>query len=473
VSRPARPARPLRILFQLPYPGYLRIYGSLLRELSDRGHTVLLAYDLAGKRRDTGAEAFERLPGVTARDPLPWSPRGVGAIARRLRPTIDYLRYLDPRFTGAPYLRERMEKYVPRLAVRLARGRAGPALARLAVPALRAADRALPPNPATVAALRDERPDVVVVSPLIARGPSGVRQEDTVKASRKLRVPVAAAITSWDHLTTKGLLKTMPDRVLLWNDVQRQEATALHGVPADRIVLTGAQLFDQWFDRSATASREELMRPLGLDPAQPYVLYVGSSPNITEPEREERFVRDWIAALRRGGFDDLGVLVRPHPGNSEHWSTVDLSDAGGAVAPRRRPQIPMTEADEALYFDSIHHAAAVVGINTSAIVESLIQRRPVLTIRAPEFRHTQEGTLHFHYLLPAGGGCVRAAAGFQEHLAHLREALEAPEGAAREIDSFVRAFVRPHGLDRPATPVLADAIEALARERGLAASADA
>jgi hypothetical protein len=95
-------------------------------------------------------------------------------------------------------------------------------------------------------------------------------------------------------------------------------------------------------------------------------------------------------------------------------------------------------------------------------VESLIQRRPVLTIRAREFEQTQEGTLHFHYLVPEGGGCVRAAAGLDEHVAQLREALDDPEREREAIESFLRRFVRPHGLEQPATPVLADAIEALA-----------
>jgi hypothetical protein len=300
------------------------------------------------------------------------------------------------------------------------------------------------------------------VSPLIARGQWGIRREDTVKAARALGSPVAGAITSWDHLTTKGIVKTLPDRVLLWNDVQRREAVALHGVPREHVVVTGAQLFDQWFDRRPSTTRDRFLAPLGLDPGRPYVLYVGSSPNITEPAREEAFVRDWIAALRAGGLVDVGVLVRPHPGNNGYWGGVDLSDAGGAVAPRERPQIPMTREQEDAYFDAIHHSAAVVGINTSAIVESLIQRRPVLTIRAREFGETQEGTLHFHYLVPEGGGCVRAASGFDEHVAQLREALDDPEAGRAEIEDFLRAFVRPHGLDRPATPILADSIEALA-----------
>ena len=124
----------------------------------------------------------------------------------------------------------------------------------------------------------------------------------------------------------------------------------------------------------------------------------------------------------------------------------------------------MSEADEALYFDSIHFSAAVVGINTTAMVESFIQRRPVLTIRAREFRDRQEGTVHFRQLL-AGRGALRVAADIDEHLAQLREAIEHPERQRDAIEGFLRTFVRPHGLDRRATPILADAIEELATLR--------
>lgn len=460
---PGPAGRALRILFQLPYPGYLRIYGSTIRLLAERGHTVLLAYDLSEKRRDSGAATADALPGVEPVESVAWSARGAGAVAHRVRPTIDYLRYLDPRFEGAPYLRRRMEKFVPPLALRLAGLPGARRIAPAVVRVLRALDRAFPANRATVDSVRRLRPDVVVVSPLIARGPSGTRQEDTVKAALRLGIPVAGAITSWDHLTTKGLVKTVPDRVLLWNEVQRREAVGLHSVPAERVVVTGAQLFDQWFERRSSTTRAEFADAVGLDPGRPYVLYVGSSPNITEPAREERFVRDWIGALRAGGLDELGVLVRPHPGNNTHWGQVDLSGLGGSVGPRERPEIPMTAEQEDFYFDSIHHAAVVVGINTSAIVESLIQRRPVLTIRAPEFEQTQEGTLHFHYLVPEGGGCVRAAAGLAEHVDQLREALADPDREREAIEAFLLRFVRPHGLERAATPILADAIEALVR----------
>ena len=125
----------------------------------------------------------------------------------------------------------------------------------------------------------------------------------------------------------------------------------------------------------------------------------------------------------------------------------------------------MTPEDDALYYDSINAASAVVGINTSAMVESFIQRRPVLTVRASEFRETQEGTLHFRHLSSAGGGALQAADTLEEHAAQLRAVLDDPAARRDAIESFLRVFVRPRGLDRPATEILADELEALARRR--------
>jgi hypothetical protein len=94
------------------------------------------------------------------------------------------------------------------------------------------------------------------------------------------------------------------------------------------------------------------------------------------------------------------------------------------------------------------------------MVESFIQRKPVLTIRDAGFAETQEGTPHFRELRDAAGPALRSAATLDEHVAQLREAVDDP-GVAAAAEGFLRIFVRPHGLDRPATPIVADAIESL------------
>lgn len=437
----------MRILFQLAFPGYLRMYGSTVRELAGRGHRVLLCYDDC-ERRDPAVNALEELAGVEVVPRLPPAQRRAERTIERLRATADYLRYLDPRFAGAPYLRERMAKYVGGWPTRLPYGwwGAGPAL-RLAL----ALEQAVPSDRGVEQALAAHSPDVVVVTPLLGRSRRNRRQTDTVKAARKLGIPVAAGIASWDHLTTKGVVKARPDATFVWNDIQRRDAVELHFLPPRSVVVTGAQLFDAWFERGPTGDGVEFRSRVGLDPG-PYVLYAGSSPNIVAAEVEIAFVRRWREAT------GVQALVRPHPYSVEAWAQVDLP-----VAPRVPPELPMTEADDALYFDSIHHAWAVVGVNTSALVEALIQRKPVLTVAADEYRQSQEGTVHFRELRAAAGPALRVAWTLDEHARQLRATLANPAAAEAGAEAFLRAFVRPNGLERPATPILADAIESLAR----------
>ena len=113
---------------------------------------------------------------------------------------------------------------------------------------------------------------------------------------RALGIPSALCVGSWDHLSSKALLRQWPDRVFVWNETQAREAQTLHGVPRDRVVVTGAQCFDQWFDRRPTLDREAFCRKVGLDPARPYVLYVCSALFEGSPNEAE-FARRWAAAI--------------------------------------------------------------------------------------------------------------------------------------------------------------------------------
>ena len=455
----------MRVLVQVPFPGYLRIYGSTVRMLADRGHEVLLSYDRGDKGRDPSASAVEEHERIDLVPPLPAGARRLERQVGDLRAAVDYLRYLDPRFAEAPYLRRRLENGLNGSLRRLTRVRYGHPLARPAFRSALAAERLVPSDRRVERAIAAHSPDLVFVSPLLGRSDRNRRQTDTVKAARRLGIPVGAGIASWDHLTTKGVVKAMPDRLYVWNETQRDEACELHRVPRARVVVTGAQLFDGWFDRAPARSRGELLASLGLDPSARVVLYVGSSPNIAPGDVEVAFVRRWLEALRaEPSLAGLVVLIRPHPYNVGAWADVDLGP-GAEVVPRLAPALPMTAEDDALYYDSINAASAVVGINTSAMVETFIQRRAVLTIRTPEFRDTQEGTLHFRHLAGVGGGALQTAGSLDEHVRQLRAVLDDPDGRRGQIEEFLRVFVRPRGLDRPATQILVEELEALGAGR--------
>lgn len=478
------------------HPGFVRYYEDALYALADAGHDVHVAFETSREKLNESqlaariAAASDRITcGVTpprvesvraflargdrsaTRGGASSRPATAGerreeaweSLATTVRLMLDDLRFFEPEFANAVRLRDRAEKRLPRVHAAMVRmvARGGRPARTAFAAALHGIERLIPTQPAIEAFIRFHQPDLLMLTPLIELGS---QQVDYVKCARRLGVRSALCVASWDNLTSKGLIRVNPDHVLVWNEAQKREAVSLHGVPADRVVITGAQLFDHWFEGRPSRSREEFCRTVGLDPSRPFILYVGSSIFIA-PE-EVPFGERWLSALRAAGdpvVASAGVLIRPHPANSRQWRTFDADAfANTAIWPPigSDPSSPDFRRD---YFDSLYHSAAVVGINTSAQIEAGILGRPVLTVRLPEFVHAQSGTLHFHHLVKPGMALVHDAATLDEHVNQLSASLRGGSDTPGANTRFVRSFIRPFGEDVAAVPRFVRAIEDLAR----------
>jgi len=466
----------MRLLFVLNRMAHVRHFDRAVRILADRGHEICLA------SQDDELE----LPGLLAKHPRITSiaaARNRGddwtAAATMLRRTRDYIRYLHPRYASARLLRQRaFEKMVGAVSDRAeSLGEEwSDLLLRMPKPEQKRIDAllakletAIPCDPDIEAFVAARQPDAIVLSPMVG---IGFTQADFVKSARALAIPSGLLVFSWDNLSNKGLIHELPDRVFVWNDIQVREAVKLHKCPADRLVVTGAPRFDEFFEMKPATSREEFCRLSGLDPGRPIVTYLCSSKFVAATE--QTFVAQWISELRRSSdrvLSGCNLIIRPHPAGGKGWHGADAFDLRwpriGEKATVSRPfadarsivmSSPMQNAD-AVLFDTVYHSAGIVGLNTSAEIEAAIVGRPVFTIVDSNARG-QEGTLHFHYLLRSQGGHVERAANFDEHRDQLSSAVAGRYDRA-QIDAFVERFVRPRGLNVAVAPVVADAIEAL------------
>jgi hypothetical protein len=200
---------------------------------------------------------------------------------------------------------------------------------------------------------------------------------------------------------------------------------------------------------------------IGLDPGEPFVVYLCSSRNVARPSEVE-FVRSWVGALRSSSDERLrriGIVVRPHPNADLQWQDVEFEEPGVVVWPRTGAH-PVAAQARADFFDTLAHSSAVVGINTTAMIEAAILGKSVLTVLVPEF--AQETTLHFHNLKVENGGFLHVAANLGEHTRQLGSVLDEDEAGAERRRAFVESFVRPGGVDLPAATIGAAAIEELA-----------
>jgi hypothetical protein len=458
-----------RIYLSLLHSGYLRNYLGAIRILCERGHHVHVA--LVRDEKHPGDDyLLEQLAAehetfsYGAAPTLPRNGRLAG-LAGLVRMLQDVSRYAHPDYATANALRERSLARAggTRRATRLLRGLARPTTAgrlrrRLAL--LRLVDRAIPPVREITEDLRSFSPDVVLASPVVEYGST---QVDYLKSARALGVATGVCVASWDNLTNKGLVRFRPDRLFVWNDLQRREAVRYHDIPVEVVQLTGAARFDPWFEREPATTPEEFAQRVGLG-GTGHILYLCSS-GFVAPD-ELAFVRRWLATLR--GSSDAApaaapVLVRPHPHNARQWYDADLSEFGDVAVHPRVGTHPDEGDPAADFYDSIAHSRAVVGVNTSALIESAIVGRSVYTVLDPQFADSQEGTLHFHYLRSDQGGFVHEATSLEEHVRQLAQGLEREQADEEDrVKTFVERFVRPCGLNLPAAQVMADAFAALA-----------
>ena len=455
----------MRILFSMRHPGVLRNFASTLEALARRNHQIHLVFGQLDTEEDDRllASLTRTYPAITCdevRRKTTWRLwLGVGRVARC---SVDYFRYLTPEYDRIVSLKERARAKVIApmrwLVERRFWRRPGPH--RLLTRLLLAVERAVPIDRAVFNLVKRERPDVLLVAPLVDIGSD---QVDYVKSARRLGVRSALPVLSWDNLTNKGLIRLQPQKVFVWNEAQKTEAVTMHGTDPADIVVTGAMVYDQWFARRPSSTRDEFCARVGLDPAQVILLYLCSSPFIAPDE--VNFIEQWIAAIRSSPDARVraaGLLIRPHPENLQPWLRFgEIKLENVAVWPKGGVS-PVDADSRNDFFDSMYHAAGAVGINTSAQIECGIVGRPVFTIRTPAYHRTQEGTLHFRHLTTEGGGLLQLADDFETHIRQIADTLDDPQGTRRRVEGFVKAFTRPYGLSVEATPRMVEAIEALA-----------
>lgn len=314
----------------------------------------------------------------------------------------------------------------------------------------------IPPHEAILAWLREYRPQVLFASPYVFRGDIEV---EYTKAAQSLGIPVIASLLSWDNLTSKGTYHVKPDQLFVWNQSLVEEAVQIHDFEPHQVFVSGAPVYDPWFDLSPSTDRASFCAQVEIDPAKPYVLYLCSSKSVTNHETD--LIRMLIANME--SIDESSrpsLIIRPHPfkemgdGLENDW--VKVFPIGG--------QRPDTDEARSTYYDTLYHSAVVIGVNTTGFLESAILDRPCLTIVTPRTSSGQEMRAHFKHLMDAE--FIEVAKDFPELVERTMRIVSGIDALRENRRKFVRDFIRPHGLTVPATRVMAGAILAVGRGEG-------
>lgn len=454
----------MHILFVVRAKSHFIYHETTLRALLKQGHTVYALYDKQRSNNQPYVEDIALLASEYGRFVMSEAERRKGLwrlILYTLRELRSYASYLHRQDQSEYYL-GRWEKYTPRwLRWTLLKTALGKDL--ISSPLIRSWFRAIenltPPAGNVLRSIKHLQPDVVVVTPANLRYSEEI---EYVKASKSLGIPCVVPVLSWDNLTTKGLFHVLPNIVLVWNKTHHDEAIAIHDVSSEQIIIAGSPFFDRWVDARKTLlmDRNEFCQKIGIPSDRPFCLYLGSSKNIAQDETW--LVRALSIALRthpEAGINQMNLLVRPHPANVTYYR--DLESLGNVIVAPKEGALPTSAETKQDFFNAMAHCVAAIGINTSGMIDAIINDVPVITILTQEYQKTHQEAVHFKHLLQAQ--VLEVTRDVTECVSAIKNIWSGTDGKRQSRAQFIKDFIRPRNVDCAAGEIHARVIEMAAR----------
>jgi hypothetical protein len=223
---------------------------------------------------------------------------------------------------------------------------------------------------------------------LVASSPGLIFSEvPWLRTAVRRRVRSMAVDPSWDNFTNKLLPVRRVDRLIVWNDLMKQQAVDLHGYQPDEVRVAGAPQWDVYF-RSAGASREAFCARIGADPSR-RLITLSTTPRELY-SHHDHVVRVLADAMNGGVWPQPAqLLVRLHPRDElsayaafqgmphvliEKPFRTTRATSGDGLA------VDITAENQQHLADTMRHSDVVVNVASTLAVEAAIVDTPVVNI---------------------------------------------------------------------------------------------
>ncbi|PSL29179.1 hypothetical protein [Dyadobacter jiangsuensis] len=159
---------------------------------------------------------------------------------------------------------------------------------------------------------------------VLSTSPLDLRENTIVNSLKVYGIPSISIVISWDNLTSKGVINSRSDLVLVWNQSIALEYERFYTNLGDRTLvrITGVPRFDIYLRRlpdqvSYLANAPEIPRPTRT------ILFATGA--LKHHSCQNYIIRDLLDYAQN--HSDITILVRCHPGDDprryDHFSTIE------------------------------------------------------------------------------------------------------------------------------------------------------
>lgn len=259
-----------------------------------------------------------------------------------------------------------------------------------------------------------------------------------LREARRCGIPTVALINSWDKLTARYAVRLLPDKLVVFNQIVKQEAMDFADMPEDRIMVAGVPQYD-WHVNALLPSREGFFKKRGLDPNRALVIFAPMGREFSNSDWEAIDLLHSLIVADEKLASAVELLVRFQPNDfldgeelrRRLWLKYDMP--GTRFGSTRGGDWDMSFAELTELSASLAHMDVLVCYASSMSVDAAIFGKPVINInfelrtgepwsKSPTFYYATE-----HYKKALAGGGIRLVSTPRELVEYLRAYLENPQ----------------------------------------------
>jgi hypothetical protein len=255
---------------------------------------------------------------------------------------------------------------------------------------------------------------------VIAANPGLVFSEVPLLRTAKRRgVRCMAIDPSWDNFTNKLIPVRHVDRLIVWNEIMREQAITLHGYNPEAIRIAGVPQFDPHF-RERTP-RAEFFARIGADPSRKLIVLTTTPKTLYT--HYGHVARALVAAMNDGRLPGTQLLVRVHPRDDiEAYEEFAGTPRVIVEKPFRSSvrvadglAVDVTADNQKHLGDTLCYADVVINVASTITIEACIFDTPVVNINfdgpedSPYVKSARRYYAFTHYANVTARGSARIA----------------------------------------------------------------
>ncbi len=208
-----------------------------------------------------------------------------------------------------------------------------------------------------------------------------------LREAKKRRVKTIGYINSWDKVTSRCILRLLPDKAIVFNNIVKGEMIRHNEMKEKDIFVSGLPQYDYfYYDESNFLNRNDFFNKISISPDKELLVYASMGRAFSTSdwdmidflynlvETKSKLVKDCALLVRfqpNDFVDEVEIKKRPY---------LKYDQPGIRFGSKRGVDWDMNEADLSHLYATLNHMSILVCYASSISVDAAVFDKPVINI---------------------------------------------------------------------------------------------